>query len=940
MIEACAPLVYIVQAFLEALLGEVLRLTCLESLIEGAGLEAVIVGGACTFFLAMRWTQAKREKEAKWKSKCVPGESSNQRLSKPVRSMKAVHKPPSNAVPSKRPDEELDNGRAPPPASNNNTRRDNNARSFRQAMTCLERYAMVCHQGVNLHERTTVSQAYFYLNLIGCIIQVGEQKLPKLPGVDGTADWIRQICKDIRESGLPRSTEQNSPPQFYTALMRQFANAKLWSEVLVFREELQTDGVEPDTNCLILFMNAAINVNEDALALQLFRSLALLEPPSQRTYMTVLRVYTKRKDWEGAISLIEEMESLGSPPDNLVLNQVLGLCAAAGQSDATEKLLNDWDSIIDVVSCNSVLKAYASTGALPAADALLKRMLSLGPAPNIITFNTMMDCSFRCLQCMTSGSNKTTGNMASIRATAGRPWELFDQLIEIGLEPDRYTCSTIVKGMHLSGGSSEEIDRAIALLKRLGPAELRTGTAVAGSSSRLVTSNGRPEGNARLVEVLFNTLLDICSSNQDIDRMVQIFELMQSFGVGVSSITFCTLIKAFGQSGKLNQCHDVWSQMLAAEIVPTVITYGCYIDACVRNKATVAALKVFHSMSDHSIKPNAVVYTSLIRGLASAGQPAQAFAMYRHMRAAGVEPTSVTFNSVLDMVARKLSDPAVLQEVLDDMKIAPSATSNEPWTKPAGRGSKTDTTAYCILINASCKTGQLNNAIMIFRQLRDEGITFDQGTFNVLLLMCAKAGRQAVVEEIFSEMCKLGMTPTNSATTIVLKMFSRGKDLEKCFEVLNAVEQGQGEKPNVHVYTCVIAACIHFSCKPTRTQSAWQNSWGNGLERALEVFERMLQNAWPDAIAYDTTISGCIQRKKLDAAMNLVHHALMLPLRFDSSEVQDDPCATRRIALLSLEEPVRLLPDTLSKLQEECKKEEKHELVKQLSALIKYNYNV
>ena len=31
----------------------------------------------------------------------------------------------------------------------------------------------------------------------------------------------------------------------------------------------------------------------------------------------------------------------------------------------------------------------------------------------------------------------------------------------------------------------------------------------------------------------------------------------------------------------------------------------------------------------------------------------------------------------------------------------------------------------------------------------------------------------------------------------------------------------------------------------------------------------------------------------------------------------------------------QLLPDTLSKLQQECKKEEKHELVMQLSALIK-----
>ena len=32
------------------------------------------------------------------------------------------------------------------------------------------------------------------------------------------------------------------------------------------------------------------------------------------------------------------------------------------------------------------------------------------------------------------------------RTVAKRPWELLEQLVENGLEPDRYTCSTIVKG--------------------------------------------------------------------------------------------------------------------------------------------------------------------------------------------------------------------------------------------------------------------------------------------------------------------------------------------------------------------------------------------------------------------------------------------------------------------------------------------------------------
>merc|ERR1719247_1385454 len=123
--------------------------------------------------------------------------------------------------------------------------------------------------------------------------------------------------------------------------------------------------------------------------------------------------------------------------------------------------------------------------------------------------------------------------------------------------------------------------------------------------------------------------------------------------------------------------------MTTSRIMPTIVTYGCYIDACCRNKDPASAEKVFNSMSQNGIKPNAVIYTSLIRGLASAGNPVRAFALYRQMRAQGVEPTSVTFNSVIDMVARKLADLDNLQELINDM--------NSATTSP-------DASAYGILI--------------------------------------------------------------------------------------------------------------------------------------------------------------------------------------------------------------------------------------------------
>merc|ERR1719387_921738 len=129
----------------------------------------------------------------------------------------------------------------------------------------------------------------------------------------------------------------------------------------------------------------------------------------------------------------------------------------------------------------------------------------------------MMDCAVRALQTLSSGSEKQPGHGEctpggiSFAAVARRPWDLLKKMDELGLEPDRYTCSTLVKGMHLAGCSVDEIDRAVALLRRVGVDALQSGVK-AGSAG------GAAGCNARLVEVLFNTLLDACVTARDLER--------------------------------------------------------------------------------------------------------------------------------------------------------------------------------------------------------------------------------------------------------------------------------------------------------------------------------------------------------------------------------------------------------------------------------------
>lgn len=504
-----------------------------------------------------------------------------------------------------------------------------------------------------------------YIALIGRALSIASEGLAAWSGsesVPATRGCILRFLKDMREFGFPRTVE------FYSSLQKLLFKNQLFQDALWLYDEMVDDGIMPNTHMYIGFMNIAISCGQPSRAVFFFNESSKLGPPTMRTYMTVFRVHAQKSDWKAATKLLDQMEAYGTRPDNLFLNNILGLCISVGQIAVAERVLHHWRDIIDVVSCNILLKGYTQQADLAKAEEILDRMGLELPAPNIITFNTVMDCAVRTLQCVMNSTAKCgsavsvdTKRLASLFETevagfsglsscaiARRPWHLLDRLLKLGLTPDRYTCSTLVKGMHLAGCSVSDIDRIMGLLRSIGPCTLPS-TGAGKSTSQAGSSQG---SNDRLFEVLFNTLLDGCIKVHDLDRMAQIFEMMQEFRTSVSAVTFGTLIKAFGQAGRLSRCKEVWKEMQQTGIKPTIVTYGCYIDACIRNEDFAAAEEMFESMLVARTRPNAVVFNSMIRGFANSGQLGKALEYFEMMQDAGIQSPSVTLDSVMNQATQ------------------------------------------------------------------------------------------------------------------------------------------------------------------------------------------------------------------------------------------------------------------------------------------------
>lgn len=268
-------------------------------------------------------------------------------------------------------------------------------------------------------------------------------QLVQCAGRIGRPELVELLLDDMTHSGIDRSLV------FYESTMKMLASKKCFKEAMSVCSRLEADGLEPSKVTLSCLINFAVETGEPDRAISFFNRLAATDMPSIRAYMTILRVYSRRQDWQQSLALIRDMLRRQAQIDSLVLNVVLATGVAANQLDATRVLLEEFSQIqiADVVSYNTVLKGFAQQKDVEGAVKLLDEMCQSDVQPNAITFNTAMDAAVR----------------SSRIADA---WHVLERMRDAGLAPDKFTCTTLMKGLQ-NGATSEQLVVILDLLRNM-----------------------------------------------------------------------------------------------------------------------------------------------------------------------------------------------------------------------------------------------------------------------------------------------------------------------------------------------------------------------------------------------------------------------------------------------------------------------------------------
>merc|ERR1719387_1941884 len=274
-------------------------------------------------------------------------------------------------------------------------------------------------------------------------------------------------------------------------------------------------------------------------------------------HVAMMRARSKENDLEGAMQVFRKLQSSGVQLTALAYNALLDSCVQCGKVNVALQHFKEMKDLglVDVVSYNTLLKAYLKQGQIVKARKLLTEMSENNIEANQVTYNEMLN---------------------ALVAVKDRKemWALVREMNAIGMKPNSVTCSIILKSL-TAHSATDDVRQAMALIDNL---------------------------QEDMDEVLFASVVEACVRVGQLDLLSSKLQQYASFGglAGLTAPTYGSMIKAYGRARDIERVRELWNEMRRRHVTPTSITLGCMVDALVRNSLPDEAFDLVRGIRDES----------------------------------------------------------------------------------------------------------------------------------------------------------------------------------------------------------------------------------------------------------------------------------------------------------------------------------------------------
>ncbi|GFS34697.1 mitochondrial editing factor 9 [Actinidia rufa] len=356
------------------------------------------------------------------------------------------------------------------------------------------------------------------------------------------------------------------------------------------------------------------------------------------TWNSMITGYVQRREMANARKLFDEMPEKDVVSWNLMIK---GYVSCRGSRYVEEgRYLFDRMPKRDFVSWNTMITGYARNGRMEEALYLFNSM----PKQNVVSWNAVI-----------SGFLHNGDVKSAI--------EYFERMPE----RDAASLSALVSGLIQSG----ELDKAAGIL--LGNGGRANGkedlihaynTLIAGYAQKgrvddarslfdkipFYPDQKRGDGRRRMPQknlVSWNSMLSGYEKNGDSEGAIELFIQMQAEGEKPDRHTLSSLLSVCAESVALQLGMQIHQQVIKA-VIPDTPLNNSLITMYARCGAIMQARAIFYEME---LQKDVISWNAMISGYASHGFAAEALELFGVMKRLKVQPTYITFISVLNACA-------------------------------------------------------------------------------------------------------------------------------------------------------------------------------------------------------------------------------------------------------------------------------------------------
>lgn len=364
-----------------------------------------------------------------------------------------------------------------------------------------------------------------------------------------------------------------------------------------------------------------------------------------------------------AINYFREMENNGIKPN--VKSYTMIINGYTKQSDMVRakkwlKRMQQNNIKSDAHVYTSLIDGYMSEANVDEAELMFKTMMKNDIKPTLVTYNILMHHSVRQL------------NMESAL-------KFWGSLLKAGLKSDVYTYAIILHGL----GDAERVDEAWRTFKTMQEENVDVNEVVATTLMAMHVKQHDNEYALQIFNKFFtsqseskpllptehtrNVLLNAVIAKADVEKISQYYDQYKSsldkkegsispLFVGANVYTYTTFMRAFLRHNNLEMVSQVYTDMTARKIRPTIVTYATLMLAHAFVPDPESCNRILQELKKGGVELNAVPYTIVMRAWAKAGKWEQVKNTYELMKQDNIQPTKITME-VLRYGRSRSTDP-------------------------------------------------------------------------------------------------------------------------------------------------------------------------------------------------------------------------------------------------------------------------------------------